>query len=576
MSTLSDHKAEYRMIKQGYIRYMIPTVIGLVFSQFAPLVDSMCISKTLGEDALSAMSTVNPVYYVFNVIAVLGGIGGGIGISKSTGNGNKYQGGRIFTKAIIFTTAATVVLSALCLIFIDPLLFMLCATERNYGYTREYLMVLLIGMVFYVLNNALIYILMNDNDANLAMAGGIVTGVVNMVIDFGGMYVLHYGIWVAAFGTVVGEIAGCLVFMLHRRKKDRICRFTVRSPGAEDISLKEIVAAGMPEAAENLLYAIQILQSNFILRSNLGTEGVADAAVIENLILVITIVMGGICESLLPMFSSYYGEGNKDINRHIKRKAIIWGEAVVGTLVVSLLIYPQWFMSLLSITDTVMLDTLPHAIRIIALGQLAVMANGILVSYMQSTDDEKRATVSLFLQGFIQLAVTFMLSHFAGAYATWYGALISHFGVLGYFVFYCRQFKNLFSRENEVLRMITGGKADRALIHSWKEASERYLSGDEAGELWSKMLEPFSRALGEDRKYLCSFMILNREDGHKAAILRYDSRRDILGQDEKARITDINGEDEEIIYGECVRSEFNYMRRMMLVFDQAETITEGE
>jgi Na+-driven multidrug efflux pump len=155
------------------------------------------------------------------------------------------------------------------------------------------------------------------------MAGGIVTGVVNMVIDFGGMYVLHYGIWVAAFGTVAGEIAGCLVFMLHRRKKDRICRFTVRSPGAEDIPLKEIVAAGMPEAAENLLYAIQILQSNFILRSNLGTEGVADAAVIENLILVITIVMGGICESLLPMFSSYYGEGNKDINRHIKRKAII-------------------------------------------------------------------------------------------------------------------------------------------------------------------------------------------------------------------------------------------------------------
>ncbi|MBO5552531.1 MAG: hypothetical protein J5966_11305, partial [Lachnospiraceae bacterium] len=302
------------MIKKGYIRYMIPTVVGLVFSQFAPLVDSLCISKILEEDALSAMSTINPVYYFFNIVSVLGGIGGGIGIAKSIGSGNKYQGGRIFTKAMVFTTAATALLSALCLFFIDPLLKILCATERNYGYAREYLTVLLMGMVFYVVNNALIYILMDDNDANLAMAGGIVSGAVNMLIDFVGMYILHHGIWVAAFGTVFGEFAGCLVFMLHRRKKDRICRFTLRKPGANDIRLKEIIVAGMPEAVENFLFAIQILQSNYILKTRLGTEGIANAAVIENLQLVITIIMAGICDSLLPMFSSYYGEGNKDIN----------------------------------------------------------------------------------------------------------------------------------------------------------------------------------------------------------------------------------------------------------------------
>jgi Na+-driven multidrug efflux pump len=566
MSTLFDYKAEYHMIKKGYIRYMIPTVIGLAFGQLAPLVDSLCISKILGGDALSAMSTVNPVYYFFNIVAVLGGIGGGIGISKSMGTGNKYQGGRIFTKAMIFITAATVVLSALCLIFMDPLLGMLCATERNYGYAKEYLTVLLIGMIFYVFNNALTYILMNDNDANLAMAGGIVTGVVNMLIDYVGMYILHHGIWVAAFGTVIGELAGCLVFMLHRRKKDRICRFTPHLPGSKDIGLKEILTAGMPEAAENLLYAIQILQSNYILRSNLGTEGVANAAVIENLVLVAAIVMAGICDSLLPIFSSYHGEGNKDINRQIKRTSIIWSEALISILVASLVIYPQWFMSLLSIDEPVMLDTLPLAIRIIALAQTAVMINGILVSFMQSTDDETRATVSLFIQGLVQLAMSFLLVKVAGANATWFGVLISHFCVVGYFVLYCGQFKNLFSRKNDVISMITGGKPDRSLILSWQKESEKYLSGDEAGELWSKIFEPFSKVLGEDKKTLCSFMILNREDGHKAAVLRYDLRNDILGEDENAGTVNESGEDEEIVYGECIRSEFNYMRRMMLVF----------
>ena len=575
MNTLSDHKAENHMIKKGFVRYLIPTVIGLAFSQFAPLVDSLCISKILGEDALSAMSTVNPVYYFFNIIAMMGGVGGGIGISKSIGSGNKYQGARIYTKAMTAMAIGTVILSALGLIFIDPLLNMLCATERNYGYAKEYLTILLIGMIFYVFNNALIYILMNDNDANLAMAGGIVTGAVNMIIDFIWMYVLHNGIWVAAVATVVGEIAGCLVFMLHRRKKDRICKLIPRSQGAKDVSLKEIIIPGMPEAAENLLYAIQILQSNYILKTNLGTEGIADAAVIENLLLVTAIVMSGICDSLLPLFSSYYGEGNEDINRQIKRTSIIWGEALIGVLVVSLLIYPQWFISFLSIEDPVMLKTLPLAIRITALGQTAAMINGILVIYMQSTDDESRATASLFIQGIAQLALTFLLSHILGANSTWYGALLSNFCVLGYFVLYCGQFKNFFYRGNNVISMITGGKSGSSVIQSWQKESEKFLSQDEIKELRSRMLEPFSGALAADKEYLCSFMILNRKDGHKAAILRYDSRNDILGEDENAETVSAGGEDEDIIFGECIRSEFNYMRRMMLVFEQPKDISEG-
>ena len=42
--------------------------------------------------------------------------------------------------------------------FIAPLLNMLCATERNYGYAKEYLTILLIGMIFYVFNNFFYFI----------------------------------------------------------------------------------------------------------------------------------------------------------------------------------------------------------------------------------------------------------------------------------------------------------------------------------------------------------------------------------------------------------------------------------
>ena len=60
-----DPKEEERMMKRAFARYVIPTVIALVFEQIAPIVDSLCISHALGEEALSAISTVDPVYYFF-------------------------------------------------------------------------------------------------------------------------------------------------------------------------------------------------------------------------------------------------------------------------------------------------------------------------------------------------------------------------------------------------------------------------------------------------------------------------------------------------------------------------------
>ena len=52
--------------------------------------------------------------------------------------------------------------------------------------------------------------------------------------------------------------------------------------------------------------------------------------------------------------------------------------------------------------------------------------------------------------------------------------------------------------------------------------------------------------------------MLEKDDGHRSVILRYDSRKDIMGNDEG------NGEDEELVFEKCINSEFNYVRRLMI------------
>lgn len=567
-NTKSAVFAEEKMMMKGYARYILPTMGGLLFGQLTPIVDTLCISIALGDTALSAMSTVNPVYYVLNIIACLGGIGGGVGLAKASGAGNKEKAGRVFTKTLVSLIVATLILSALFLFFMDPLLKALSATPENAPYAREYLIVLLVGSVFYVLQFAFTYILTDDNNPNLSMAGGIVAGAVNMIVDYVGMILLHGEIWVAAFGTVLGMFLGCLVFLLHLNKKDRMCRFVWRGDKRSEAGLVEIIKPGLPEAFTYVLITVQGLQANHILSTSLGTSGLGNAAIVENVEMIATILIAGISESALPIFASYYGEKNKDGINLLKRISLKLGEAALLPLVILLLACPQLMMWLFKTDDPVMISTLPFAIRITIVAQLFNMANEIFVSHLQSSDQEMKAVYARFIQGIVQIVAMVVFALFVPENSPWIANLLAYASVTMYFAFRCREFDGLTSREFQNISFSRGGEADGEAVLNWYEESKAYLASDEAEMVLDKMIRPFTDHLTREMRFLISFLVILKDDGAKGVVLRYDSKNDILGDSEDGVICDEEDEEgeEDDIYNECIRSEFNTMRRMMINF----------
>ena len=131
MMDVISYQYENHLIRRSSIRYILPPMLGLFFAQIAPVVDGICISGAMGEVALSALSTVAPINYVFNVIAALGGIGGGVVISRCSGAGEKDRAARVFTRAILLMVMMTLLLSAGCILFINQLLKFLCSTPEN-------------------------------------------------------------------------------------------------------------------------------------------------------------------------------------------------------------------------------------------------------------------------------------------------------------------------------------------------------------------------------------------------------------------------------------------------------------
>ena len=558
-----EYQHEYTLIRKSAIRYIIPATLTLACGQIAPIIDSICISGGLGDLQLSATSVAMPILYIFNIIGALGGVGCAITVSKCSGSGEKEKAGRAFTMTFFMMVLATIICDLLLFIFIDKLLIFCGATDDNINFAKEYLYVILAGSVFITLMFAGDYILTGDNSPKLALAGNIVAVVVNALIDVIGIFVLHLGIWVTAFGTVFSMFCCCVVYATHLRKPGSLCRFVFTKVKGDKGNLLEFIKPGIPLAVMYALYVTETIVQNNILRFANGSSGLGDAAVIENLQLVITLFLSGASETVMPLSSSFFGEKNRSCMLMSKRVIYRIGMLILFPILAILIIFPQLFIMIYNIKDPVMLETLPAAIRIISLSSVFIFLGDVAVNYLSAIEEERNATISYFIQFGVHLTLIWLISKVDAENAPWYANLFSNIAATAFLLFLCKQYKGIigFCRENALL--MTGGKAASDVIAGWKKAASEILTGEQMVKVSEKLLDPFENAIPQGEAPLSAFTILDREDGGISVILRYNSKKDYLGDGGEEDEDEIL-EKADSLYDECIRSEFNSMRRMML------------
>lgn len=568
MSTI-EYKHENHFIRHSSVRYIFPPMIGMIFAQIAPLVDGICVSNTMGEDALAAIGTVGPLGYVFNIIAALGGIGCGVLISRCSGSGEKAKAARIFTRTMLIMIVSTVILSVAGIIFIDPLLNLLCATPENYNYAKDYLLVTLAGAVFPVLNFSGDYILANDNNQNLAVAGDLVGAIVNIIVDFVGVYVFHLGIWAVAFGTVFGSVVCFLIYLLHFRKPDRLCRIVSLKKVPGDPSDLEIFKPGLAEAVMYCMFAIQLVIQNYVLREDAGTMGISNSAIIENLQLVITIVIAGATDAIFPMAAAYDGEQNRSGMLMVKRMLSRFGFVMLLPMVVIFSIFPNLMIIPFGVDDPLMLRTLPFAIRLISVGSLITLLYTLLIDYLSAVEEEGKATLALIIQAVTQIAFTLLLNPRFGMDSPWYATLIGGVAALLYLWFGCDHLpEGIFNYHQKNLLLLTGGELDNNLAEKYKNLAGEILSGKELELMEEKLFKPLMASIPEGIVPYSSFTILEREDDTHGVILRYESKEDFIGANDD--IPETEEDDDEFAPNVCIRSEFLGARRLMIVLGDSE------
>lgn len=219
-------------------KYAVPCVISLLVAALYNIVDQIFIANAdyLGSYGNAANTVVFPLTVVALAIAVMIGDGCCAFVSISLGANRKEDAHRSVGNAVLLCLISSVVVTAIYLIFMDPILtaFGGRVNEETFACAREYFFWITLGIPFYMFGQAMNPIIRSDGSPKFAMVSTVAGAVTNIILDPIFIFPLKMGMMGAAVATVIGQILTAVlsVWYLFHMKALRLERSSFRLSGS--------------------------------------------------------------------------------------------------------------------------------------------------------------------------------------------------------------------------------------------------------------------------------------------------------------------------------------------------------
>ena len=232
------------------IKFTIPLVLGNLFQLTYNAADSIIVGKFVGEDALAAVGTSNPLMTL--AILFINGmcLGAGILVSTAFGAGDTKLVERQVSTTAIAGTVFSLTFSALCVLLADPLLRLLQVPAAILPIAVNYLRIVFAGLIFTFFYNFLAATMRALGDSKSALYFLMISAVLNIGGDLFFVEALGWGSEGCALSTVLSEAACCLLCVVYIRYKVPVLQLGRRWLVYDGKLLRKTVSYGWASAMQ--------------------------------------------------------------------------------------------------------------------------------------------------------------------------------------------------------------------------------------------------------------------------------------------------------------------------------------
>jgi putative MATE family efflux protein len=418
--SLADHFTYKRL---G--RFVLPSIIMMVFTSVYGIVDGLFVSNFVGKTAFAAVNLIMPYIMMISSLGFMIGTGGAALVSQALGEKKDHDANRYLTMLVIVLFVGAVILSAVSAVLMRRIGHLLGGSGELLDLATVYGRISMISLPFFMLQNAFQSFMVAAEKPRLGLGITVAAGVCNMVMDFVLIGVLGWGIEGAAVATVMSEYVGGLTPALYfLRRNDSRLRF-VRTR-IEWPKVRRACTNGVSELLSNIAGSLTSMVYNLQLMNYLGENGVTAYGVIMYVNFIFNAIFFGYTIGSSPLFSYHYAAGSYDELHNLYTKSLKLFAVTGVTLTALSWIFSPELSGIFVAYDEKLLGITVHAMRVIAWSFIMFGFAVFGSAFFTALGDGAVSAAISFARTFVfQIASVMILPHIFGVDGIWSASVVS-------------------------------------------------------------------------------------------------------------------------------------------------------
>lgn len=313
---LSDHLDLKRLI-----RFVIPSVIMMLFTSIYGVVDGLFVSNYVGKDAFAAVNLIMPFPMIIGTIGFMFGTGGTAVVAKLLGQGKNEKANEVFSMLVKTLFMIGVTVSLLGIIFIRPVARAMGADDSLIDNCVLYGRLLLAFNVCLMLQSLFQSVLVAAEKPKLGLIITVIAGAVNMLLDWILVGVLGLGVMGAALATGISQAVGSGVPFIYFLSNNSSLLHIVKSKTDLRI-IAQTCINGSSELMTNISMSLVSILYNRQLYRFVGVDGIAAYGVIMYVNFIFVSIFIGYSIGTAPLVGYNYGADNRAELKNLFKKSL--------------------------------------------------------------------------------------------------------------------------------------------------------------------------------------------------------------------------------------------------------------
>ena len=415
---------DIREIKENKLKtilqFSVPSIIAMLLQTAITITDGYFTGNYVGENALAAINLGLPILYFYLGVGLCVGVGGTVICGRLLGAEEKYKASEVFSQTLATAVAICILTSIAVFLLFSPILKVLRADGELSGFFTQYYRIMLFTYPLMVVGTILGMFLRVDGKPQICMLVGILSSVLNAILDFLFVGRLSMGVQGSAIASLIVQIIGvCVQLVWFLRPAGSIGFRCFRFDKAVS---RETILNGSSEFIGEMASAISMFAFNYVLMKYVGSEGVAAFTILGFAVYGYSMVAIGFGQGLTPLVSVCWGAKEQKTAMELRgmTNQILF---TIGFLfAVFFFIFGKRYAGMFGCSENVA-DMVSAGFRIYAVTFLFMGYDVINSMYFTSCGDALSSALISSLRGIILLlGFTFLFSALWGMTGVWLAA----------------------------------------------------------------------------------------------------------------------------------------------------------